>query len=148
MMSSRFASAFASRLVRPAPPARQLAASARLGELTRQYGAAAIGTYLGLSFSCVGLTFFSIQKGTNVEELMRGLPLPSVFKDGMISHKPKEGGDDFMTRMVKDSGLVAKGSTLLIAMAFCKLLIPIKLPMTAALTPLVARLLARIRGVA
>ena len=66
--------------LRPKLASRQLMVPARLRELTVQYGPAAVGTYLGLSFSCVGLTFFSIQKGTNVEELVRDLPFPKFLK--------------------------------------------------------------------
>ncbi len=66
----------------------------------------------------------------------------------MLDSKPKPGKEDWQTSMVKNSGLVAKGSTLLIAMGFCKLLIPIKLPLTALLTPGVSRLIALVRGVA
>ena len=79
LVASRFPR-LALRLARPLAPSRQLAVSAQLRELTVQYGSAAVVTYLGLSFSCVGLTFFTIQKGTNVESLMDNLPLPEFMK--------------------------------------------------------------------
>jgi hypothetical protein len=66
----------------------------------------------------------------------------------MFHAKPTAEGEEPLESMMKSSGLVSKGSTVLVAMAFCKLLVPIKVPLTVALTPSVARLVARLRQVA
>ena len=52
----------------------------KLQAVVAQYGMAGVATYLGLSFSCVGVTFYSITHGTNMDQLVASVPLPTAVK--------------------------------------------------------------------
>ena len=98
-----------------------------LQSLASAYGPTFVGTYAFISLATFLLVFCAISQGVDVNHLMRALPLPSFMTP---RETPDESGATQGFRF---------GSEVLLSIACTKLLVPVKVPIAAALTPRVAR---------
>ncbi|ORX98972.1 hypothetical protein K493DRAFT_313393 [Basidiobolus meristosporus CBS 931.73] len=126
------------------PPLRLYSSSAapakkpsKMKELISKYGKTATVAYLGISAIDLSLTFWLVSTGG--ESFVKGL------EDWLVENF---GGWEFVKKGVKGEispandtavGRPSLTSTFLIAYSIHKLLLPIRIPITAAVTPALAR---------
>jgi hypothetical protein len=122
--------------------------------IARQYGSLAVGVYFTLSFStfmvCLSTVYFAGITQKDVSRLFQ--KIKGFF--GIEPSKPKENGKDeegFLSGILKSlpewaqhPKIIDLGTNVLIALGMAKLLIPVKLTITAAIVPSVARYLKRL----
>lgn len=108
-----------------------------------KYGPAAVGTY-----TCVTTTFFSaiyltLSSGYDATPLVLGT-VEGAAKAG-IDLRPWLNRLGALDDDGKPNESFQRGSTFLSAVIVAKLFVPIKVPITAALTPTVAKMIRRYR---
>ncbi|EPS67287.1 hypothetical protein M569_07490, partial [Genlisea aurea] len=118
---------------------------ARFKELLRKYGKVGIGVHCSISMASVSGLYVAIRSNVDVESMLEKVGLPNLSKnkkEGQGSDPPREkpGTAD----RNKTAELVASsGGALALAILINKALFPVRVPITLAVTPPVARFLAR-----
>lgn len=136
----------------------------RFKELLKKYGKVALGVHFSVSAASITGLYVAIKNNADVESLFAKLHLPGVsgkerpeeaesapvLTDGFVA---EESGGDFGDRQEeaarkrnRTAELAAStGGALALAVLCNKALFPVRVPITIALTPPVARFLARRR---
>ncbi|KAK9766305.1 DUF1279 superfamily [Basidiobolus ranarum] len=109
----------------------------KMKELITKYGKTATVAYLGISTIDLALTFWLVSVGG--ESFVSSLEgwLLEYFGDWKFVKKEVE--EDILSVEEKQSGAPSLTSTFLVAYSIHKLLLPIRVPITAAVTPALAR---------
>ncbi|XP_068322749.1 uncharacterized protein [Pyrus communis] len=141
-----------------------VATGGRFKELLKKYGKVALGVHFSVSAASITGLYVAIKNNVDVESLLDKLHMGSVsskdenpenapvisdgseFRDGPIS----ENGQSTAVVVEKERSRTAElaastGGALALALLCNKALFPIRVPITLALTPPVARFLARRR---
>ncbi|KAF2302084.1 hypothetical protein GH714_032479 [Hevea brasiliensis] len=142
-------------------------AGGRFRELLRKYGKVALGVHFSVSTASITGLYIAIRNNVDVESLFDKWHLPGIStKDSNHSNPPSQqqqevkSDDGFVTEDREKSTSVEEvkkrnrtaelassaGGALALAVLCNKALFPIRVPITIALTPPVARFLAR-RGI-
>ncbi|CAI9786414.1 unnamed protein product [Fraxinus pennsylvanica] len=140
----------------------------RFRELLRKYGKVALGVHFSVSAASITGLYIAINNNVDVESIFEKLGMPSLGKEPKEDENPKQpslnteittvdtdaSSDGFIMELpVKNdvkkernrtTELVASsGGALALAVLLNKALFPVRVPITFALTPPVARFLAR-----
>lgn len=124
-----------------------MAFTARMKDLGRKYGKVALGVHLSVSAATAAGLYVAIDNNVDVDALFRKVgistgvsPAPAPGDDA----PPSAPGQEEAPARNRTGELVASsGGTLALALLCNKALIPVRIPITIALTPPIARLLAR-----
>lgn len=143
-----------------------MAFTGRLRELMKKYGKVALGVHLSVSFASITGFYVAIKNNVDVESVFERVGLSSgvsekdraadtsssssssfpsgdaVILDGVDSSAPRE--EQLQRRRNRTAELAASsGGALALAILCNKALFPVRVPITIALTPPIARFLAR-----
>ncbi|CAA2976591.1 PREDICTED: uncharacterized protein LOC109211672 [Olea europaea subsp. europaea] len=143
-------------------------AGGRFRELLRKYGKVALGVHFSVSAASITGLYIAINNNVDVESIFEKMGMPGLGKEPKEDEIPKQpssnaeittiytdaSSDEFiMEQPVKNdvkkernrtTELVASsGGALALAVLLNKALFPVRVPITFALTPPVARFLAR-----
>ncbi|CAG8529491.1 13386_t:CDS:1, partial [Cetraspora pellucida] len=150
-----------STLVKENKQQEHLTMTARLKLLTRQYGASAISVYFIISTIDLGLTFILIQSGGSERVKMIENWFTETFGAWIVLKKKKfqRKEDDSKTTVIKENSREeyihdqpkdngtrhspSWASTFVIAYGIHKILFPLRLGLTAAITPPLVRKLRK-----
>lgn len=144
-------------------------AGGRFRELLKKYGKVALGVHFTVSAASITGLYVAIKNNVDVESLLEKLPVGGILSPTKDQPQPENSScsssDGFMKedeRPVSETQSTAAmeekkrnrttelatstGGALALAVLFNKALFPIRVPITIALTPPVARFLAR-RGI-
>jgi hypothetical protein len=124
-----------------------MAFTARMKDLGRKYGKVALGVHFSVSAATVAGLYVAIDNNVDVDAVFRKIgistgvstPSPAAGDDA----SPSVPGQEAPTRNRTGELVASSGGTLALALLCNKALIPVRIPITIALTPPVARLLAR-----
>uniref|UniRef100_A0ACD5XTQ0 Uncharacterized protein n=1 Tax=Avena sativa TaxID=4498 RepID=A0ACD5XTQ0_AVESA len=125
-----------------------MAFTARMKDLGRKYGKVAIGVHFSVSAATAAGLYVAINNNVDVDAVFRkigistGVSAPPVPAAGEDAPLPAPG-QEAPTRNRTGELVASSGGTLALALLCNKALIPVRIPITIALTPPVARLLAR-----
>ncbi|KAJ0743600.1 hypothetical protein HanPI659440_Chr10g0377781 [Helianthus annuus] len=127
-------------------------AGGRFRELLNKYGKVALGVHLSVSAASITGLYIAIKNNLDVEsalEKVRFKQLESILeKVGMAGPKEEESDADISNPESKQRNRTAElvassGGALALAVLCNKALFPVRVPITIAVTPPVARFLAR-----
>ncbi|KAF5786274.1 hypothetical protein HanRHA438_Chr10g0450851 [Helianthus annuus] len=127
-------------------------AGGRFRELLNKYGKVALGVHLSVSAASITGLYIAIKNNLDVEsalEKVRFKQLESILeKVGMAGPKEEESDADISNPKSKQRNRTAElvassGGALALAVLCNKALFPVRVPITIAVTPPVARFLAR-----
>uniref|UniRef100_A0A0E0EUG1 DUF1279 domain-containing protein n=1 Tax=Oryza meridionalis TaxID=40149 RepID=A0A0E0EUG1_9ORYZ len=126
-----------------------MAFAARMKELMRKYGKVAIGVHLSVSCASITGLYVAIDNNVDVDAIFRriGISPSGVAVDEAAETPtptasaavPEEAPPRNRTREL----VASSGGALALALMCNKALLPVRVPVTLALTPPVARFLAR-----
>ncbi|KAM0884374.1 hypothetical protein ACQ4PT_016224 [Festuca glaucescens] len=122
-----------------------MAFTARMKDLGRKYGKVALGVHLSVSAATATGLYVAINNNVDVDAVFRkigistGVSTPGPGDEAL----PSAGGQAAPTRNRTGELVASSGGTLALALLCNKALIPVRIPITIALTPPIARLLAR-----
>ncbi|XP_010555218.1 PREDICTED: uncharacterized protein LOC104824759 [Tarenaya hassleriana] len=123
----------------------------RLKEIVKKYGKVALGVHLSVSGISISGLYIAIKSNVDVESLFEKYNLPGFStkenpNPNPVSDSPSAEGDGKSKN--KTTELVAStGGALGLAILCNKALFPIRVPITMAVTPPLARFLARMKSV-
>lgn len=131
----------------------------RFRELLAKYGKVALAVHLSVSGVSISSFYVAIKNNMDVESTLQRFGLlgkdvedamhrddSSRIEENPAHIEPSEPAtpgdvDNIFTK--KDKGLISGGSALVLAILCNKALLPVRVPLTFALTPPIARFLAR-----
>ncbi|XP_047050382.1 uncharacterized protein LOC124655549 [Lolium rigidum] len=122
-----------------------MAFTARMKDLGRKYGKVALGVHLSVSAATATGLYVAINNNVDVDAVFRKIGISTGVSTGDEA-LPSAGGQEPAPAPARNrtGELVASsGGTLALALLCNKALIPVRIPITIALTPPIARLLAR-----
>ncbi|WVZ65726.1 hypothetical protein U9M48_015042 [Paspalum notatum var. saurae] len=139
-----------------------MAFSCRIKYLVQKYGKVAVGVHLSVSCASIAGLYVAINNNVDVEALFRRVgispgvavggepsPAPAAREDALTPSRPSEFPLEEPERSPprnRTMELVASsGGALTMAVLCNKALLPVRIPITIALTPPVARVLSRWR---
>ncbi|KAL5982520.1 hypothetical protein ACLOJK_016593 [Asimina triloba] len=129
-----------------------MATTARFKELLKKYGKVAIGVHLSVSTASITGLYIAIKNNVDVEHYLQKLgvssapdadPLPRPSDDLTFENRPP--AQAAATEQKKNPASATAWGAFGLAVVCNKALFPIRVPITVALTPAVARFLARRR---
>ncbi|KAG1360996.1 hypothetical protein COCNU_09G004590 [Cocos nucifera] len=136
-----------------------MAFSGRMRELMKKYGKVALGVHFSVSAASITGLYVAIKNNVDVESLFQKVGLPSgllnkdpapssgdpaVVLDGHDAPAPPPPEEREEKKRNRTADLAASsGGALALAIICNKALFPVRVPITIALTPPIARLLAR-----
>lgn len=140
-----------------------MAFSARMKELVKKYGKVALGVHFSVSFASIGGLYIAIKNNVDVEALFDkvglssgvtepenpdpsvGDPTAVILDDSSYESSPSSAtAQDGRGKRNRTAELAASsGGALAVAVLCNKALFPVRMPITIALTPPVARFLRR-----
>ncbi|KAG8368073.1 hypothetical protein BUALT_Bualt15G0007400 [Buddleja alternifolia] len=131
----------------------------RFKELVKKYGKVGLGVHFSISAASITGLYVAIKNNVDVESMLEKFGMPSLSKDDSeISNPPSEnpemtiGSDSVFTndqtvqkkeRNRTTELAASSGGALALALLINKALFPVRVPITLAVTPPVARFLAR-----
>ncbi|PIN19146.1 putative membrane protein [Handroanthus impetiginosus] len=131
----------------------------RFKELMKKYGKVGLGVHVSVSSASVTGLYIAIKNNIDVESMLEKVGMPSLSKEKTETSSPPAENPEMRTasdsefRYVRTvetkernrtTELVASsGGALALAVLINKALFPVRVPITLALTPPVARFLAR-----
>lgn len=130
-------------------------AGVRIKELFKKYGKVALGVHLSVSAASITGLYIAIKSNVDVESIIETWHLSGFSKnpgetqapqpsDGFISTHENTGLNEEKKQRNRTAELVtSSGGALALALLCNKALFPVRVPITIALTPPVARFLAR-----
>ncbi|CAI9104792.1 OLC1v1003553C1 [Oldenlandia corymbosa var. corymbosa] len=134
----------------------------RFRELLRKYGKVAIGVHLSVSAASITGLYVAVKNNVDVESVFQRLGIPGVSSKGGENEAPspsdaaassshnteiiipaEDGGASVEVKKRNRTAEMAKtsGGALALALLLNKALFPVRVPITLALTPPVARFL-------
>ncbi|CAN1134605.1 hypothetical protein LINPERPRIM_LOCUS16011 [Linum perenne] len=132
-------------------------AGGRFRELLKKYGKVALGVHFSVSAASISGLYVALRNNVDVESVFDKLHLPGLSSnneeeasvaadpnqqaplvEGVAIEEKTKSGRNRVAELAASSG-----GTLALALLFNKALFPIRVPITIALTPAVARALAR-----
>lgn len=136
-------------------------AGGRFRELLRKYGKVGLGVHLSVSAASITGLYVAIKNNVDVQALFEKVGVPALSKGGGAAAKPGEAQDpntsletstttstdgfvveeEFKKRNRTAELAASSGGALALALLLNKALFPIRVPITLALTPPVARFL-------
>ncbi|CAD5190760.1 unnamed protein product [Musa acuminata subsp. malaccensis] len=143
-----------------------MAFTGRLRELMKKYGKVALGVHLSVSFASITGFYVAIKNNVDVESVFERVGLSSgvsekdraadtsssssssfpsgdaVILDGVDSSAPREEQQQWRRNRTAELA-ASSGGALALAILCNKALFPVRVPITIALTPPIARFLAR-----
>ncbi|XP_010266936.1 PREDICTED: uncharacterized protein LOC104604334 [Nelumbo nucifera] len=143
-----------------------MAFTGRLRELMKKYGKVALGVHFSVSAASITGLYVAIKKNVDVESVLSKVGISHISKeeeqekvetsfsesgtsDGFLEEERMElpiSTDQQMTKKNRTAELAASsGGALALAILCNKALLPVRIPITIALTPPIARFLARRR---
>ncbi|CAM0952747.1 unnamed protein product [Alopecurus aequalis] len=120
--------------------------AARMKDLGRKYGGVALGVHVSVSAATAAGLYVAIDNNVDVDAIFRkigispGVSTPAAGDDSPSAAAP---GQEAPLRNWTGELVASSGGTLALAILCNKALIPVRIPITIALTPPIARLLAR-----
>nr|CAD1840750.1 unnamed protein product [Ananas comosus var. bracteatus] len=126
-----------------------MAFSARMKELIKKYGKVALGVHLSVSAASITGLYVAIKNNVDVEGIFQRVGLSSVAGDNPGAADPAvvlDGSDSEQQRKKRNRTAelaASSGGALALAILCNKALFPVRVPITIALTPPIARFLAR-----
>mmetsp|Transcript_45953 Transcript_45953/g.146707 ORF Transcript_45953/g.146707 Transcript_45953/m.146707 type:complete len:131 (+) Transcript_45953:39-431(+) len=108
---------------------------ARFKQLVQEYGRVAIGVHLAVSTCSIGGLYYAIDHGVDVKKIMSSWGLGG----GDTPREEEAPSDDSYFSKIKQ--VAVDGGTLAFAIGLNGTLLPLRLPVTVGLTPVVARYL-------
>ncbi|KAI3447926.1 hypothetical protein Pfo_004591 [Paulownia fortunei] len=123
----------------------------RFKELVKKYGKVGLGVHFSVSAASITGLYIAVKNNIDVESMLEKVGMPSLAKekDSKSSDLNSENPETTIDRTVdnernRTAELVASsGGALALAVLINKALFPVRVPITLALTPPVARFLAR-----
>ncbi|KAL3843352.1 hypothetical protein ACJIZ3_000755 [Penstemon smallii] len=126
----------------------------RFKEFLKKYGKVGFGVHFSVSAASITGLYVAIKNNVDVESMLEKVGMPSLSKDKEIPNMPSE---NLEVTTISDSGFMnekkeknrttelvaSSGGALALAVLINKALLPVRVPITFALTPPVARFLAR-----
>lgn len=110
----------------------------RFKELLKKYGKVALGVHFSVSAASIGGLYVAIKNNVDVESIFAKWHLPGISKE--------DNPDESKNKKNWTAELATStGGALALAVLCNKALFPIRVPITIALTPPIARFLARRR---
>ncbi|KAK9109526.1 hypothetical protein Sjap_017586 [Stephania japonica] len=115
--------------------------SGRFRELMKKYGKVGLGVHLSVSAASIAGLYVAIGNNVDVESIFE-----KVGVAGVLDKKAEEEEEEKASGRNRTAELAASsGGALALAVLCNKALFPIRVPITIALTPPIARFLARRR---
>ncbi|XP_051189237.1 uncharacterized protein [Lolium perenne] len=120
-----------------------MAFTARMKDLGRKYGKVALGVHLSVSAATATGLYVAINNNVDVDAVFRKIGISTGVSTGDEAPPSADGQAPAPTRNRTGELVASSGGTLALALLCNKALIPVRIPITIALTPPIARLLAR-----
>jgi hypothetical protein len=120
-----------------------MAFTARMKDLGRKYGKVALGVHLSVSAATATGLYVAINNNVDVDAVFRKIGISTGVSTGDEALPSADGQAPAPTRNRTGELVASSGGTLALALLCNKALIPVRIPITIALTPPIARLLAR-----
>ncbi|CAN0845840.1 hypothetical protein LINGRAHAP2_LOCUS4221 [Linum grandiflorum] len=127
-------------------------AGGRFREILKKYGKVALGVHFSVSAASVSGLYVAIRNNVDVEKVFDKLHLPALSsskdEESSTVSDPNQPGVPVEEKTKSGRNRVAElaassGGAFAVALLFNKALFPIRVPITIALTPAVAKALAR-----
>ncbi|KAK7256321.1 hypothetical protein RIF29_29763 [Crotalaria pallida] len=128
-------------------------ATGRFRELVRKYGKVAVGVHVSVSAASIAGLYVAIKNNVDVETLLEKFHMGAVSDPTNDSHASPTADPDSSSAAVLADAAGAKnrtaqlaasaGGAFTLALLCNKALLPVRVPITVALTPPIARFLAR-----
>lgn len=112
----------------------------RFKELLKKYGKVGLGIHLSVSAASISGLYVAIKSNVDVESMLEKVGMPGVSKEKKVEEM---GSDRGKVRNRTAELAASSGGALAVAVLINKALFPVRVPITLALTPPVARFLAR-----
>ncbi|KAG8050398.1 hypothetical protein GUJ93_ZPchr0009g2183 [Zizania palustris] len=135
-----------------------MAFAARMKELVRKYGKVAVGVHLSVSCASITGLYVAINNNVDVDAIFRRIGIspgvreeaeaPPAATGGEVMREPTLGDGvpgELPPRNRTRELVASSGGALALALICNKALLPVRIPVTVALTPPVARFLARVK---
>ncbi|KAK9848251.1 hypothetical protein WJX84_011800 [Apatococcus fuscideae] len=110
-----------------------MSSTARIRELFKKYGYTAVGVHLGVYAATISGCYVAAERSSGLEKLL--------IKYGLLSDESLKADKDSKQRGWFADQMSRGGPSLLIAFICTKALLPVRAPLTLAITPPVARIL-------
>ncbi|XP_050363259.1 uncharacterized protein LOC126782129 [Argentina anserina] len=118
-----------------------MATGGRFRELLKKYGKVALGVHCSVSAASVAGLYVAVKSNVDVESLIDRLPNLNPFKS---EENPASSGIGEEKKRNRTAELAASsGGAIALAVLCNKALFPIRVPITLAVTPPLAKFLAR-----
>ncbi|XP_051132966.1 uncharacterized protein C106.07c-like [Andrographis paniculata] len=114
-------------------------AAARIKQLLKKYGKVGLGVHLSVSAASISGLYVAIKSNIDVETMLEKVGLPSLSKE---SHDHDSASDPPVKNRTTEL-VASSGGALALAVLINKALFPVRVPITLAVTPPLARFLAR-----
>ncbi|GER55233.1 elongation factor 4 [Striga asiatica] len=123
----------------------------RFKELLKKYGKVGLGVHLSVSAASIAGLYAAVKSNVDVDSMLEKVGLPSFAKDkgSKISDLHPVNLETTIDRTVEEERnrtaepALSSGGALALAVLINKALFPVRVPITLALTPPVARFLAK-----
>ncbi|KAL6497921.1 hypothetical protein OROHE_026767 [Orobanche hederae] len=123
----------------------------RFKELIKKYGKVALGVHFSVSAASITGLYVAVKNNVDVESMLEKVGLPSLLKEKDTKSSDLPSGNLETTidqTVVKERNRTAdlaasSGGALTLAFLINKALFPVRVPITLALTPPLAKFLAR-----
>ncbi|KAK7394606.1 hypothetical protein VNO78_15138 [Psophocarpus tetragonolobus] len=113
----------------------------RFRELMKKYGKVAVGVHLGVSAASITGLYVAIRNNVDVEAILEKFHMGAV--SGEQNSEPNPSDDAAAPRNRTAQLAASAGGAFTLAILCNKALFPVRVPITVALTPPIARFLAR-----
>ncbi|XP_029125151.1 uncharacterized protein C106.07c [Cajanus cajan] len=119
-------------------------AGGRFRELMKKYGKVALGVHLGVSTASITGLYVAIRNNVDVEAILEKFHMGTVSDEQNPKPNPDAVQDAAAPPKNRTAQLAASaGGAFTLAILCNKALFPVRVPITLALTPPIARFLAR-----
>lgn len=117
----------------------------RFRELVKKYGKVALGVHLSVSAASVSGIYVAIRNNVDVEAILEKFHLGAVSSEENPNPSPNSDLDSSAAPVKNRTAQIAAsaGGAFTLAILCNKALFPVRVPITVALTPPIARFLAR-----
>lgn len=119
-------------------------ATSRIKELFKKYGKVALGVHLSVSAASVTSLYVAVKSNVDVESVFERFGIGVAKEDEQLGENMSDSSQ--VKKRNRTAELAASsGGALAVAVLCNKALFPVRVPITLALTPPIARFLARRR---
>lgn len=119
-------------------------ATSRIKELFKKYGKVALGVHLSVSAASVTSLYVAVKSNVDVESVFERFGIGVAKEDEQLGENMSDSSE--VKKRNRTAELAASsGGALAVAVLCNKALFPVRVPITLALTPPIARFLARRR---